>query len=318
MYYGIPMSTNVGSGPVWNPESQKWEDSLIELPVTPYGTLLLVPKIVVRHRLVYDAQKYYTHYLLPEMQTYEKSINSGLVHMLKDGRERVTKKALRATYGADKLSIAEQTARHPDILEKYRRESIKTSRPISHNQLAEIEKIALPRFDQLLEKVVSLPVGREAASEYENVVEALLSALFFPSLTSPKKQHELHNGRKRVDIKYVNSAQGGFFNWIASHYSAAHIFVECKNYGKEVGNPELDQLAGRFGPSRGQVGILVCRSVENPAKLTQSCGDTARDLRGFILTVTDSELGDLVKNYVYSNGGDEYPLLRAKFTSLVM
>jgi hypothetical protein len=318
LYYGIPTSTNVPSGPVWNPETQKWEELFIELPVTPYGTLLLVPKIVVRHRLVYNAQQYYTHYLLPEMQAHEQRVNSGLVHTLKDGRKRVTKIALRKKYGVDKLSIAEQTSQHPDVLEQYRIAAIKTSKPISHHQLAEIEKIDLPRFDQLLESVVSLPVGREHAGAFENVIEALLTALFFPSLTFPKKQHELHEGRKRIDIKYVNSAQDGFFSWIGNHYSAAHIFVECKNYGKEIGNPELDQLAGRFGPSRGQVGILVCRSVENSERLARSCADTARDMRGFILTVTDSELKQLVKEYTSSLGGSEYPLLRAKFNALTM
>jgi hypothetical protein len=95
-YYNIPMKQNVESGPIWNTETQRWEDSLIELPVSPFGKLLFVPKIIVRHRLVYDVQKYYTHYLLPEMQAHEKSINSGLTHALKDGRIRVTKKALRA------------------------------------------------------------------------------------------------------------------------------------------------------------------------------------------------------------------------------
>jgi hypothetical protein len=317
-YYEIPMTEGVDSGPIWNPEQQRWEDSLVRLPVTPYGKLLLVPKLIVRHRFVYDVQRYYTHYLLPEMQTHEIRIHSGLVHTLKDGRPRVTKKALRNSYGADKLAIAEQTLRHLNILEKYKSDAIRTSRPITHTQLAEIENIDLPRFDRLLASVTSLAVGRENAAAYENAIEALLSALFFPALSSPEKQHKIHDGRKRIDIKYVNSAQSGFFNWLAAHYPAAHIFVECKNYGKEVGNPELDQLSGRFGPSRGQVGLLVCRSVENAGKLDRSCADTARDLRGFVLTLTDDDLKQLVKDYTASNGASEYPLLRSKFSKLVM
>jgi hypothetical protein len=318
LYYNIPMKQNVESGPVWNTETQKWEDSLIELPVSPYGKLLFVPKIIVRHRLVYDVQNYYTHYLLPEMQAHEKSTNSGLVHTLKDGRTRVTKKALRETYGADKLSIAEQSIKHPNILEKYRNDSIRTSRPLSHFQFAEIENIDLPRFDKLLENVISLPVGITNAVKYENAVEALLSALFFPSLTSPQKQDKQHEGRKRVDITYVNTAQTGFFSWLASHYPSAHIFVECKNYGSEISNPELDQLSGRFGPSKGVVGILVCRSIKDPVKLAKSCADTARDDRGYILTITDLELSKIVKEYTSSNGESEYPLLRTKFKKLVM
>ena len=317
-YYGIPLHQNVESGPVWNPENDRWEDSLIDLPITPFGTLLLVPKIIVRHRLVYDAQRYYTHFLLPMMQTYEKSSNSGLIETLKDGRKRVTKKSLRTKYGADKLTLASQTERHPNALELYRQDAKRTSSPITHHILAEIENIDAPRFGKLLDDVANLPVGRESATAYENAIEALLSAMFFPSLSAPTKQYEIHEGRKRIDITYVNSARSGFFAWLAAHYAAAHVFVECKNYGKEVGNPEVDQLAGRFGPSRGQVGLLVCRSTEDDVRLSKRCIDTANDHRGFIVHLTDEDLRILVKDYTGSNGGSEYSLLRAKFNKLIM
>jgi hypothetical protein len=317
-YYGIPLQCGVESGPVWNPLHDKWEDSLIDLPLTPFGTLLLVPKIAVRQRLIYNVQSYYTHYLLPKMQAHEKSINSSLVQVLKDGRTKVTKKSLRSKYGADKLAIANGSLRHPNVLEQYRKDVKVTSRSITHHQLAELEKIDAPRFDKLLGNVTALPVGRDDATAYENAIEALLSALFFPSLSAPTKQCEIHDGRKRIDITYVNSAQSGFFSWLAAHYAAAHVFVECKNYGKEVGNPEVDQLAGRFGPSRGQVGILVCRSTENDVRLGQRCADTARDHRGFIIHLTDVDVDALVKEYLASNGDAEYPLLRKKFNRLVM
>jgi hypothetical protein len=221
-YYGIPLHPEVDSGSVWNPQHDRWEDSLVELPVTPFGTLLLVPKIAVRHRLVYDVQRYYTHYLLPQMQVHEKSINSALVHMLRDGRTRVTKKSLREKYGADKLTVANESLRHPQILQQYRKDAVRTSRPMTHHQLAEIEKIDAPRFERLLDAVIRLPVGRDAATAYENAIEQLLSALFFPSLSAPRKQHEIHDGRKRIDITYVNSAQTGFFFPDSRHGSAAN------------------------------------------------------------------------------------------------
>lgn len=317
-YYDIPLQKDIDSGPVWNPQHNKWEDFLIDLPVTPFGPLLLVPKIAVRHRIVYDARRYYTHYLLPKMQAYEKSINSALVDVLKDGRPRVTKKSLRKKYGADKLAIADQSLRHPNVLKRYRKDAVKASRPITHKHLAEIEDIDIPRFDKLLNAVTKLPVGRVTASDYENAIEALLSAMFFPSLSFPKKQAEIHEGRKRIDITYVNSAQAGFFSWLATHYASAHIFVECKNYGKEIGNPEIDQLSGRFGPTRGKVGILVCRSVENDTLLTKRCADTAKDHRGYIIHLTDDDLVTLINEYITSNGSPEYPHLRKKFNKLVM
>lgn len=317
-YYGIPMHRHVPSGPVWNAMTGEWEDSLVELPVTDYGKILFVPKVIVRHNFVYDSSRYYTHYLLPLMQNYEKSVNSGLVHTLKNGRVRVTKKSLREKYGVDKLAIARETLKHPGGLDQYRKDALRTSKPMSHYQLAEIENISGPRFDKLLADLVKIPVGRKNATDYENAVEALLSALFFPSLSSPRKQSEIHEGRKRIDITYVNSAHDGFFRWLSSNYPAAHIFVECKNYGKEVENPEVDQLAGRFGPSRGTVGLLVCRSLSNEGLLAKRCIDTAHDRRGFIIHLTDEDLKELVRDYTASIGGGDYPLLRKKFSALVM
>lgn len=225
---------------------------------------------------------------------------------------------MKEKYGANKLTIARETLRHPEALNDYRQAAQRSSRPITHDQLAEIENIALPNFSGLLSALAAIPVGREAASDYETAVEKLLSALFFPSLSSPTKQHQIHQGRKRIDITYVNNPTNGFFNWVLLHYPSSHIFVECKNYGKEIRNPEFDQLAGRFSPSRGQIGLLVCRSVENPAKLAASCRDTANDKRGYVIVLSDGDLAQLVTDYQSSNGGSEYPLLLEKFRQLIM
>lgn len=317
-YYGIPTSAGVDSGPIWNPVSDAWEDGLVELPITPFGKLLFVPKVAVRHRLVYDASNYFTHHLLPEMQRSERQLNTGLVHTLKDGRTRVTKKSLKEKYGADKLAIARETLRHPNALEDYREASKRSSRPLTHVQLAEIEKIPLPNLRGLLQAVTSINPGRDDAGAYENAIEKLLSALFFPSLCSPMKQTPIHDGRKRIDITYVNNPIDGFFRWLLGSYSSAHIFVECKNYGNEIGNPELDQLTGRFSPSRGQVGLLVCRSIADERRLDERCLDAAHDQRGFILTLNDADLSQIVNDYINSNGGSDYPLLMTKFRRLVM
>lgn len=317
-YYGIPLTQDVPSGPIWNVDLEVWEDNLVPLPITKFGKLLLVPKLVVRQRLVYDSSKYFTHHLLPAMIESEKHLNSGLVHTLKNGRKRVTKKDLKEKYGANKLTIVRETLRHPNALIEYREKAKRTSQPITHELLAEIGNIALPNFTNLLSAVTQIPTGKKDATNYENAIEKLLSALFFPSLSSPTKQHNIHDGRKRIDITYVNNPVSGFFAWVSQHYPSSHIFIECKNYGKEIENPEFDQLAGRFSPNRGQVGLLVCRSVKNPAKLAASCKDIANDKRGYVIVLSDSDLTLLVKDYIASNGSSEYPLLMSKFRSLVL
>jgi hypothetical protein len=44
MYYGIPLTPDVASGLIWNPQRELWEESLIPLPMTDFGKVILVPK----------------------------------------------------------------------------------------------------------------------------------------------------------------------------------------------------------------------------------------------------------------------------------
>jgi hypothetical protein len=317
-YYGIPLSPGVASGPIWNPSEDVWESNFVELPTTSFGKVILVPKIIVRHRLSYEYNEYYTHYLLPEMQSAEIAANTGLVELLQDGRKRVTKKALREKYGSNKLAVVEQTLKYPHVLDEYKADKDRqVPPPLDHEQFSEIEENDPPQWDKLMAQLVALPTGNESANDYENLVEKILSALFYPALCNPTKQHKIHEGRKRIDITYSNEAKAGFFSWLSQHFPSAFIFVECKNYGKEVGNPELDQLSGRFSPSRGKVGILVCRSIEKPIPLEKRCIDTAKDHRGYILTLSDTELVELMEAAKAGVRALDFPLLARKFRKLV-
>lgn len=317
-YYGITLTPGVASGPIWNPIAQVWESTFVELPVTNEGKVILVPKVIVRHRLSYEYNEYYTHYLLPEMQSAELAANTGLVELLRDGRKRVTKKALREKYGSDKLAVVRQTLKYPHVLDEYREDKAENAPPpLDHEQLSEIEAIAPPDWDGLICKLKDLPVGVDHADEYEKLIEEIVSALFYPSLCNPTKQCRIHQGRKRIDITYTNEARRGFFEWLAKHYPCAFVFVECKNYGKEIGNPEVDQLSGRFSPSRGRVGLLVCRSVENRNLLQKRCIDTAKDDRGFIMYLNDEDLIELMGNAKQGVRSMDFPLLNKKFRALV-
>jgi hypothetical protein len=318
LHYGIPLTPGVVSGSIWNPTKKIWENKLVELPTTSMGKVILVPKIIVRHKLSYQYYEYYQHYLLPIMQEEEMAANTGLVQLLKNGNRRVTKKDLRKKYGSDKLSVVEQTLKHPRALAIYKEDKDENAAPpLIHEEFSEIESIRPPNWDSLSEQLKNLPKGKKYATDYENLIENILSAIFYPSLCNPTKQHRIHSGRKRIDLTYTNEAKHGFFAWLAQHYSSAFIFIECKNYGEEIGNPELDQLAGRFSPSRGQFGILVCRSVEDISTCNKRCVDTAKDQRGFTVVLTDEDVHSLIENAKKGRLSQTFPLLRKKFGMLV-
>jgi hypothetical protein len=314
--YGIPLENEVASGPLWNSHDRQWFTRFERLPVTPQGKLLLVPKAIVRRHLEYDAGEYYRHFLLDHLREVELNANSGLVELLKNGRRRVTKKSLIKKYGSGKRVIVRETQKYPEVLKRYR--AIKRDqdhRPLTHEDLAGIENEGGPDWDGLLTNVLSLTPGNNDADRYEKAVEALLTALFYPLLTNPIVQHEIHQGRKRIDLTYTNMAIFGFFKWLAAHYPAAHVFVECKNYGREVANPELDQLSSRFSPTRGQFGLLICRKFADKNLFMARCRDTAMDGRGFVIPLDDEDLQELITSR--RNGSQFFDLLQSRFTNLV-
>jgi len=318
VYYGIPVVKNISSGPIWNPLKENWENSFVSLPVTDFGKVLLVPKVLVRHQLCYKYDEYYRHFLLPEMQIEELRAGSSLVKVLKNGTERVTKTSLMEKYGADKLAVVTESLRHPHILDKYKDEKqIKAPFPLSHEEISDIEDTEKPDWDSLLDELKSIPSGKAYSTKYEDVIEKIFSSLLYPSLCYPTKQHNIHDNRKRIDITYTNEARNGFFSWLSLHYPSSMIFIECKNYGKEIGNPEIDQLSGRFSPSRGKVGILTCRQIENKDRLMRRCVDTAKDSRGYIISLDDNDVIQLIGDHKINPESNKYPLLRKIFSKLI-
>jgi hypothetical protein len=318
-HYGIPLIPDVNSGPLWDPEKTRWYTSFASMPVVDDKKLILVPKSIVRTRMEYDVGKYYRNYLLERLREIELSANTELVYLLKDGKtKKVDKKAVKEKFGSGKATIVKETRNHPEILEKYRKDKLNNYQPpLDHFGISLAEGTPQPEWGNLLQALLGIPAGKENFSKYENAIEALLSALFYPSLTNPVKQLPIHEGRKRIDLTYTNVASHGFFYWLSMHYSASHIFVECKNYGKEIGNPELDQIASRFSPSRGQFGIITCRSFENKDLFAQRCKDTTNDNRGFVIALDDEDVSALVDEVKASSSHVNFNILKTKFDHLI-
>ena len=177
----------------------------------------------------------------------------------------------------------------------------------------------LPDLDRLLNDVLITPIGTDHATEYQRKIEKLLSALFSEDLAFPELEQRIHDGRKRIDITYTNVAAEGFFKWVGDHAPAHYVFIECKNYSRDIANPELDQIAGRFSPRRGKFGIIICRKLDNKDLFIQRCRDTADDDRGFIVPLDDDDLRTIVEQIQDEQrvAGD-YPYLRERYNRLVL
>jgi hypothetical protein len=287
---GIPVRS-VPLPPVFDLSRLQWESRYHDLPVTERGPLLLVPKAIVRYDASYNADNYYHSVVLEFLQAEELRAGSSLVHVLKSGKERVFKKDLEKRFVKTKEFLFEFSKDHPQVLAEYR------------NRLASLERagIAAPVSDPqkaiiaaaLIKAIRSIAPGSETASEYHRLMIGTLELLMFPDLLHPVKENEIHEGRKRIDIVMENGARIGtalYTLMVHKSLPCPYVPIECKNYTTEVGNPELDQLAGRFSPQRGKFGILCCRQFEDRDLFIQRCRDTLKDDRGLILPIDDSTL----------------------------
>lgn len=299
----IPLQASVPSGFIWNRDSNSWENTYTDMLVINRRRILLVPKRIVSFSHEYTSQRYCQHFVLNYLQEDHLRRNSSLVQFKYNKRGQiarrfVTKKSLRQHLGhITKDYLADFTARYPEVFKHFRTRTEKMLRRVTDNDLT--EEVLQIVIQCLIKTLSTIPPGGEQATFYHRTVVGVLELLFYPRLTSPQVEKEIHDGRKRIDITFDNSAESGFFYRLPTTYDipSRFIFVECKNYSRDVKNPELDQISGRFSPNRGKFGIVACRSIEDMKLFLDRCSDTYHDERGVVLPLVDSDLINMLDNY---------------------
>jgi hypothetical protein len=264
-----------------------WEARYVDLPVWRHNPILLVPKAIVKHDLAYNSQRYYRHSILPFLQGEHIDARTALVRTLKNGDPVVYKKDLEPRYPCTKEFLYNFSRQHPDVLARYR-DSLRIIERVDRNSVVDPEDEP-PIAIALAQALRAIPRGGPHAHDYHLLMIGIVEFIFSPQLLYPKKEQEIHDGRKRIDIVMSNGAHEGVFHYIPTvrRLPCAYVPFECKNYVTEVANPELDQLAGRFSANRGMVGFLCCRHFEDRGLFIQRCRDTHTDGRCLILPIDD-------------------------------
>lgn len=292
--HGIEMNEGVPSNQTWDASKRRWEQDYVNLPVVDNKPVILVPKYLVRWRLSLDSQEFYNHYMLNFLRDVQLNSGGKLVRVLKNKSRVVYKKDLKKEYPLIKDDLAEFVVEHPDVLQRYK--ELKGAQGTLSNE--DLEK----NFDErrfassISSSIDKIPPGLKSASRYHSFIQGTLTFLFFPYLINPIKEHPLDDGRKRVDIKFTNASEDGFFRKMAelAQTRSIDVFFECKNYSRDLGNPELDQISGRFSPLRGKFGFIVCRSLADEKLMLERCRDTAKADRGCVLVLTDVKIKTLL------------------------
>jgi hypothetical protein len=293
--HDLPMRS-VAVPPCFNPDSMEWAAQYAELPVHSGRIVVLVPKTIVRYDPAYEHQRYYRHFVLEFLQTEHINAGSSLVRFLKNGTPWIAKKDLMEKHRCSKEFLYEFSEKHPEVLAKYRESltSAETSDKAKDVDQFENELVIAEALGIVLK---SIPGGNTDATLYHRLMIGVLEFIFFPHLLSPRKEKEIHDGRKRIDIVMENGAREGIFQRLREvrNLPCGFVVIECKNYTRKIENPELDQIGGRFSPLRGKVGLLCCRQFDNRALFVKRCKDTLADDRGLILPLDDERILELLE-----------------------
>ena len=209
------------------------------------GQILLVRKSAVRLDPAYNYGRYYQHYVLNFLKARElENPASRLVQLIRDERKKterreVYKKDLAAQYPRAKEFLFEFSRQNPEVLREYKEDLKRLEASDSGSDVdSDDETVIAEALGTVLGQT---PAGNDHAASYHKLMLGVVEFIFFPKLAHPRKEREIHEGRKRIDIVMENSAHTGFFFSVPNvrRLPCAYVPIECKNYGREIGNAEF-------------------------------------------------------------------------------
>ena len=132
-----------------------------------------------------------------------------------------------------------------------------------------------------------------------------------------QKKLRQFNGRKRIDIRYRNADEAGFFAELTRHdVKAPYIIIECKNYKSDPDNPEFDQLSGRLNERIGRFGLMVVRNLVDRARMEAHCMDL-RIKQEWVLVLDDDDVVAMLEAHLRADVNAVDRRLREKFELLL-
>lgn len=264
------------------------------LPIVNGKPKILLPITSVRQDPELSKDKYYRNFVLEFLLAEHSHAGDSLATVLKNGTIKVFISDLKKTYPMGTDFLYAFTKKNPKILEKYKDELRRTA--LKGEKVKLETKRRILTASERIEILKKIQTGNQEATNFHKITFDNLIEIFGNRLYDPKGEVKINNGRKRIDIVFNNNDKG-FFHQLNSlnKIHCPKIFVECKNYGKELGNPEIDQLQTRFSKQRGMFGILLCRTIENKEKMIQRCKDVLHDREGYIIVLEDTNIEYLLK-----------------------
>ncbi|MBS3152272.1 hypothetical protein J4230_02580 [Candidatus Woesearchaeota archaeon] len=166
-----------------------------------------------------------------------------------------------------------------------------------------------------IEKIKSIPEGKDNAELYHRIVSHAIARVFRGSLRNMDLKTEIKDGVKIIDTIFTNCAKDGFFHNLKEEVKCNFPIVEVKNYTDDTKNPEIDQLNGRFNKNHGHFGILVCRNIKNEDAMYTRCSTVLPE--HVILFLTDKDIFELLELSREQNSAEISDFMDKKLRTLL-
>lgn len=315
--HGIPMK-KVAINNAFDYERFAFSSYFSELPVINGQAKILLPQSAVRQDPELSRDKYYRNFVLEFLQAEHERAGDSLASVLRNGKVVVRIMDLKQKYPNNIDFLYQFNKDNPKILERYKQELRSTALSNKKAVLKPKRKVLNAKERERI--LDSITPGQDDASRFHDFIYKNLIDIFSYRVSKPEKETPINGGLKRIDITFNNVDKGGFFFSLRSKHQvkSPKIFVECKNYGKEIGNPEIDQLVGRLNDTRGRFGIIVCRSISDKTRLIQRCKDSLHDNKNYIIVLEDKDIIELIRFHDADNQEEVDDFLESKIDELIM
>ena len=317
--YGIgtyPTTTKV----YWDEQSQDFVQSQEKMLFIDDKKVMLIPKKILRKRLSINYEDFYRKGILEFEQSRHLDLRTSLCRTLaNETLAKPYKKTLKEDprYKLSRDLVYKYIEDEPKVLEEYKQkiDSSKSNKTSNAGILKKQNKnINLEKeIEDKINALKQIKHGKGDATNYHNHIFDCLNIIFNEPksanyLSSPiKEDRKYHDGRKRIDISFSNSSDGGFFSRLSNYGSmtCAQVFFECKNYTDDIDNPEYDQMSGRFNNRTSSIGFITCRSIGNLTKSLERCRDIVRDNRGYVIVLTNDDVIHLLGCAISENRDED-------------
>lgn len=324
--HGVPLAPSLPSGLIWDRTNRRWKQMYVDRPYYDDHAILLVPKRYVKWQGAVNKRNrsYYKHFVRNFIKEEQLRTNGPLVSVIKRGKRTdrvVFLQDIEQKYPNTKAFLVEFSTNNPNEYIKFKQSVIKHN-PVADKDLfgERDEDFFDPEFaNEMIRTLAAVPPGKKHASDYHRVILGVLQFLLYPALTAPKIETPINERRKLIDIRYVNAAEVGFFRRLHDDpvARARWVMVECKNYFDDPTNPEVDQLAMRFNPTRGHFGMLLYRTSTDRARILARCRDVAQAEKGFIVPLDDEDIVQMLNDVASNRRSGVQRLIETRFQELL-